>query len=217
MRSARTDGIGQWLASGMAAAAFALLAAVPVGAQGPAFDCRKASGEVETLICQDAGLATLDRTLDSVYKAAMAKARDAMPATLRTEQRGWVSGRNECWKAKGSPTFLTESWQVSTVRDCVAANYRLRISELQLVWQLVDLKPPVTYACQGNRANAIVAVFAATDPATVRLERGDRVATAWSVPAASGTKYEGQNVSFWSKGPDASVTWLDETLQCKVQ
>lgn len=48
-------------------------------AAGPAFDCAKALGEVETLICKDAGLAVLDRTLDGVSKAALAKARDAKP------------------------------------------------------------------------------------------------------------------------------------------
>jgi len=45
------------------------------GAQGPSFDCSKAKGQVPALICKDPGLAKLDRQLDGVYKAAMAKAR----------------------------------------------------------------------------------------------------------------------------------------------
>ena len=32
------------------------------------------------------------------------------------------------------------------------------------------------------------------------LERGDRTVTVWQVASASGAKYEGQNVMFWSKG-----------------
>jgi len=197
------------------AAVFAVFAEGAVHAQGPAFDCAKAQGDVETLICRDAELARLDRTLDGVFKAAQAKARDAMPARLRADQRGWISGRNECWKARGVPTYLTATWTVSTVRECVAANYRLRISELQAVWQLVAAKPPVSYVCNGNAANEIVATFVPTDPPTARLERGDRSVTAWNVPAASGTKYEGQNVEFWEKGGSVSVTWLDETLTCR--
>ena len=83
--------------------AVTLSAAVSLHAQGPAFDCAKADGDVETLICKDAALGALDRKLDEVYKAATAKARDKMAATLRAEQRGWVKGRNECWKAQNVP------------------------------------------------------------------------------------------------------------------
>jgi uncharacterized protein len=198
-----------------AAVLLAGLAVDPARAQGPTFDCAKAQGEVETLICKDAELARLDRTLDGVYKAALAKARDAMPARLRADQRGWVSGRNECWKVRGAPAYITATWTASTVRDCVSANYRLRISQLQAEWQLVAGKPPVSYACNNNPANEVVATFVPTDPPTARLERGDRAVTVWSVPAASGTKYEGQNVEFWEKGGTVSLTWLDETLTCR--
>ncbi len=186
-------------------------------AQGPAFDCSKASGEVETLICKDADLAALDRKLDGVYAAAMKKARDGMPARLRADQRGFISGRNECWKTRGAPTYLTASWTAATVRECVEGNYRLRISDLQAQWQLVPAKGPMSYVCGTSPANEIVATFFETDPATARLERGDQVQTVWQVPSASGAKYEGRNVEFWSKGTEASVTWLDEKLQCRVR
>jgi uncharacterized protein len=184
-------------------------------AEGPAFDCAKAQGEVEQLVCKDEGLAALDRKLDETYKAALAKARDAMPQTLRTEQRGWVKGRNECWKARdGNSTFLTASWQATGVRECVEGNYKIRISQLQATWQLVPSKGPVFYACEGNPANEVLATFFETDPPTAQLERGDKTVTVWLVPAGSGSKYEGQNVELWTKGQDASVTWLDKQLKC---
>src|SRR5512139_1454973 len=83
------------------------LAASAASAQGPAFDCAKAEGEVQKLVCSDAGLAALDRTLDVAYKGAVAKAKGQMLATLRAEQRGWVKGSDECWKAQaGSPDFI---------------------------------------------------------------------------------------------------------------
>jgi uncharacterized protein len=196
-----------------------VLAAAPSRAQGPAFDCAKADGEVEELICQDEGLAARDRKLDEVYTAALAKAANERPPVLKAEQRGWIKGRNECWKAQGedNPAFLTASWPATSVRDCVEGRYQLRISELQALYQLVPEKGPVFYACENNPANEVVATFFETDPPTVRLERGDRTVTAWLVPTGSGSKYEGQNLELWTKGAEATVTWLDEELKCKVK
>lgn len=195
-----------------------------VDAQGPAFDCSKASGEVEQLICKDVALAALDRKLDGVYKAAAAKAKDGLVSTLRTEQRGWIGGRNECWKAKNADNavYLTASWTAASVRECVEAQYRMRIAELQAVWRLVPPKT-VFFACQNNPSNEVVANFFDTDPPTARLERGDRTVTVYGVRAGSGAKYEGQNVEFWNKGQEATVSWMNpatgvtEKLQCKVQ
>jgi hypothetical protein len=111
---------------------------------------------------------------------------------------------------------------VDTVKGCVEAQYRLRTSELQAVWQLV---PPrtVSHACQNNPANEVVASFFETDPATIRLERGDRTATLWRVGAAGEGRYEGQNVSLVHKGSALTVSWLDtntgktDELQCQAR
>jgi uncharacterized protein len=183
-------------------------------AKGPAFDCAKAQGEVQQLVCKDEGLAALDRKLDEVYRAARAKAANEVPPVLVAEQRGWVKGRDECWKAK-SGTYLTATWQATNVRECVEGNYRIRISELEAKYRLVPPKGPVLFACENNPANEVVATFFETDPPTVQLERGDQTVTAWLVPAASGSKYEGQNVEFRTKGQDASVTWLGTELKCR--
>jgi uncharacterized protein len=195
----------------------AVLVAAPARAEGPAFDCAKADGEVEKLICQNEDLAALDRKLDEVYKAALAKATNEVAPTLKAEQRGWIKGRNECWKAQGedNPAFLTASWQATDVRDCVEGQYQLRISELQALYHLVPSKGPVFFACEGNPANEVVATFFETDPPTARVERGDRSVTAWLVPTGSGSKYEGQNLELWTKGDEARVTWLDEELKCQ--
>jgi uncharacterized protein len=189
-------------------------------ADAPASSCAKAKGEVETLICSDASLAALDRKLDAVYKAASAKAKGKLATQLREEQRGWVKGRNDCWKANGVETWITATWTVSTVKGCVDAHYRLRTSELQAVWQLL---PPrtVSYACQNNPANEVVANFFETDPAMIRLERGDRTKTLWRVGVVGGDHYEGQNVSVVRQGNALKVSWLDtntgktDELQCK--
>ena len=196
-----------------------VLLASTVLAQGPTFDCARAKGEVEMLICSDASLAALDRKLDGVYKSVSVKAKGNLATKLRSEQRSWVKGRNDCWKARDK-TWITATWTVETVKDCVAAQYRLRTSELQSVWQLVPPKT-VFYGCQNNPANEVVANFFATDPATIRLEHGDRTVTLWQVGATSEGLYEGQNVNLVHKGNEAKVNWLNtdtgktSDLQCK--
>ncbi len=191
-------------------------------AQAPAFDCAKAKGAVERLICTDPSLATLDRKLDEVYRAAAAKASGQLVPQLRAEQRGWVKGRNDCWKANGTQTWMTATWTVDTVKDCIAAQYRLRTSALQSVWRLVPPKT-VFYACGNNSANEVVAHFFATDPTTIRLERGDRTVTMWRVGTAGDGTYEGLNVSLVHKGNEVQVNWwhpatgTSEELLCKAR
>ena len=196
--------------------------ALSAAAEGPTFDCRKAAGEVEKQVCSDASLAALDRQLDTVYKAATAKASQSLIKTLRAEQRGWVKGRNDCWKANGQPTWITATWTVDTVRGCIEAQYRLRTSELQAVWQLL---PPTTvaYVCQSNPANEVVLNRYATDPPTIRLERGERTKTLWQVGRPEDARFEGQNVSLTNQGSKAKVDWLDtdtgrtDTLDCQAR
>ena len=128
---------------------------------------------MQQLVCKDEGLAALDRKLDEVYKAARAKATNEVPPVLVAEQRGWVKGRDECWKAKsGGPAFLTATWQATNVRECVEGNYRIRISELQAKYRLVPSKGPVFFACENNPANELVATFFETDPPTARAGEG---------------------------------------------
>lgn len=86
----------------------------------PSFDCSKAAGQVEESICSDPKLAALDVELARLYAAASAKADGEELKTLRAYQRGWLKGRNECWKAIGV-----------SIRECVEASYRKRIGELR--------------------------------------------------------------------------------------
>ena len=202
--------------------AFAMGVPMAALAEGPTYNCAKAQGEVEKLICSDASLAALDRKLDAVYKAASAKAQGKLATRLRDDQRGWVKGRNDCWKSNGQQTWITATWTVNTVKGCVDAQYRLRTSELQAVWRLLPPKT-VAYACQNNPANELLANFFATDPATIRLERGDRTKTLWRVGAAGAGQFDGQNVSLVQQGSELKVSWLDtdtgktDELQCQAR
>lgn len=193
-----------------AAVIVALCEPLAVQAEGSTTDCGKVQGGVEKLICSDAAMLAMDRKLDAVYKAALAKASGPLARRLRQEQRGWVKGRNDCWKADGRETWITATWTVSTVRDCVDAQVRLRTSELQAVWRLL---PPRTlgFACQGNPAHEVVANFFDSDPPTVRVERGDQTRTLWRVGPASGGQYEGQNVGVRHQADTLKLSWLDTT------
>jgi uncharacterized protein YecT (DUF1311 family) len=86
----------------------------------PSFDCAKAAGQVEKLICSDPGLAALDVELARLYGAVSAQTTGRKLKALRAYQRGWIKGRNDCWKAVAVG-----------VRACVEASYRDRIQELR--------------------------------------------------------------------------------------
>ena len=86
-------------------------------ANQPSFDCSKVKKDSsEGLICGSDELMDLDRELATIYKQALTKAsKDDM---LKAHQRGWIKGRNDCWKAKDE-------------KQCMANEYNLRIKELK--------------------------------------------------------------------------------------
>ena len=85
--------------------------------QTPAFECTKARGSIEQMICRNAELARLDRRLNAVYAGRLTMASQSEQRLLRAEQRGWIKGRNDCWKS-------------SDPHQCVADAYADRIAEL---------------------------------------------------------------------------------------
>lgn len=178
----------------------ALLASPALG-DGPSFDCDKADGSVEEMICADAELAALDVELDAVWRQAMALSQDSPDlTTYRAEQRGWIKGRNDCWKS-------------DDVRACVVSCYRDRIAEIQARWRLVEARGPFFFVEAANPADEIAVTYFATDPQVAILERGDQTVVAYQAVSASGARYEGRNVTFWTKGDEALVTWGHEAPQ----
>jgi uncharacterized protein len=167
----------------------------PALAQGPSFDCSKATaGSMEESICRDSGLARLDRQLAQVYSAAQVKAKNEHPPTLRAEQRGWIKGRDECWKSDDKQRCLTDE-------------YKRRIAELQARYRLIPGKGPFVFACDDARGSEVVATFFQTDPPTLIAERGDSASLMYVQPSGSGARYAGRNESFWEHQGKARVTW----------
>lgn len=172
---------------------------------GPSFDCTGVeAGSIEALVCEDATLSALDRKLAEVYAAASAKAGNEHPPVLKAEQRGWIKGRNECWKSDDK-------------RACVTDEYRRRIAELQARYRLLPATGPVAFTCDGNPANEVIVTFFETDPPTLIAERGDSVSLMYRQPSASGTKYQGRNESFWEHQGEARITWGYDVqeMRCK--
>lgn len=173
----------------------------------PAFACGEVeSGSIEELICMDPELAALDRKLTDVYAAATAKAVNEHPPTLKAEQRGWIKGRNDCWKSDDT-------------RSCVQSAYSNRIAELQARYRLVSHGKPVRFVCEDNPANEVIATFFATDPPTMIAERGDSSALLFIQPSGSGARYQGPNESFWEHHGEARITWGRDApeMVCKPQ
>jgi uncharacterized protein len=164
-------------------------------AEGPSFDCRKVRQDsVEARVCADPALSALDRMLAGVYAAASAKARNEHPPVLKAEQRGWIKGRNDCWKAGDE-------------RNCIEQAYRTRIVELQARYRLVEASAAVFFVCDGDPRNELVVTFFRTDPPSLIAERGDRSSLMLIQPSGSGSRYQGRNESFWEHHGEAAVVW----------
>lgn len=93
-------------------------------ANQPSFDCSKVAKEsCEAIICSSDTLIELDRELSDIYKKALIKApKEDM---LKAYQRGWIKGRNECWKDEDAKLYMTKL-------------YSHRIQELKEKYALVD-------------------------------------------------------------------------------
>lgn len=176
-------------------------------AQAPAFDCSKvAEGSIEALVCQTPDLSALDRQMAEVYQQASAKTGAPQPSQLKAEQRGWIKGRDECWKDDDKPR-------------CVADSYRLRIAELQARYQLLPGKGPVVYVCQGQAGKDVTATFYPTEPATAVVEFAGSTSLMYQQQAASGARYAGSNESLWEHQGEARVVWGYDApeMQCTVR
>jgi uncharacterized protein len=169
--------------------------AIAAYAKGPSFDCSKVeAGSIEEMVCKDENLTALDLKMAEVYKEASKKAVNEHPPVLKAEQRGWIKGRDECWKSDDK-------------KKCVEESYMLRIAELQARYGLVGGDGPFFYACDDNPAKEIVITFFKTDPPTLIAEFGDSVSLMYLQPSGSGSKYQGRNESAWIKGKEAMITW----------
>lgn len=185
-------------------------AAAPAPAQqgsadSPSFDCARADGQAQELVCSDPQLATMDRELARLYN--LAEADPQLPAQglneLKATQRGWVKGRDDCWKA-------------DDLRQCVVTNYAERIHRLRQgsaaaraeAPQAISIGP-IAFRCEGLGA-VVAATFINANPGSVFVEWGPN--DQYVLPQAmsgSGARYAGKvdggEMVFWNKGREATL------------
>jgi uncharacterized protein YecT (DUF1311 family) len=177
----------------------------------PAFDCAKAESSAEELICEDAGLAALDRRLADRYAAALDAAEaldagaEAAADELRATQRGWIKGRDECWKS-------------DDLRACVEDAYLSREGELVALWLLEEPTARTFWTCESNPANEVAVWFFDTERPSIRIEYGDSIDAGTLAPAASGARYAASfGREFWEKGGESLFTWEQGVTQSCVK
>ncbi len=193
-------------------AVLAALLASPWAGQAaePSFDCSKAEGAAEEAICQSDALAALDNELARLYRLALEEPNLTADEKkqLKAMQRGWIKGRNECWKSD------------LPMEQCVADSYAMRIHELRQGYANTRSPDdqttlgPFAFHCEGMAA-PVSAVFINTDQPLVSLMWGQDGAVTYLTlplgPSGSGARYAGtdrfgQESIFWNKGNDAMFT-----------
>jgi uncharacterized protein len=123
-------------------------------------------------------------------------------AEQRTIQRGWVKGRNECWKS-------------DDVRACVGVEYKTRLVEIQIKSGQLMAPTRVSFACKGGEDKPFAAVFYKdTDPPSAVLTYGNDQAITFIAKSASGARYTAQNLEFWEHQGTAAVDWYGVKLTC---
>lgn len=169
----------------------------------PSFDCSKANGQVENLICEDTTLMLLDRNMDQTYQQAVTRIKsldvgsEPELKTLKAYQRGWIKGRNDCWKA-------------SDIAGCVKANYQNRISELQAKWMLVPAEKTANYFCH-NKAEVFITFYNSMLP-SASVEIGDQ-RQIYISQSANTNRFEGDFGKYFEIVQDGVKILLEQSAQ----
>ncbi|MEZ5573521.1 MAG: MliC family protein [Halioglobus sp.] len=170
----------------------------------PGFDCAKADGQVQQLVCSDDQLAALDLRLTEVYLTALKNLPHENLALLKSEQRGWIKSRDECWKS-------------DNVSDCVTLEYRTRIVQLQIQSGQLTAPTAVSFACSRTEKVPLFATFYNdTAPPAVVLTRGNDQVIAFVDRSGSGARYTAYGVEFWEHQGEATINWFGTELVCSV-
>ncbi|MEP0203812.1 MAG: MliC family protein [Halioglobus sp.] len=168
----------------------------------PAFDCAEAEGQVENLICSNDELQKLDQLLAKTYARAMQTLPEQDRVTERAFQRGWIKGRNDCWKS-------------DNVETCVTHSYQTRIVELQIRSGALEAPEFILLSCKQEPNKHLTASFYnETEPRSVVLTLDNDQVIAFAIRTASGARYQASNVDLWTKGKEARLNWFGTSLEC---
>ncbi|HTF98333.1 MAG TPA: MliC family protein [Cellvibrio sp.] len=173
----------------------------------PSFDCNAVKeSSIEKLICGNEELSALDLKLSNTYSEAVKRIDGKTLSSLKAMQRGWIKGRNDCWKSEDQ-------------KQCIADSYINRIAELQAEYELVKPSGPFVYLCPDSTSNRIEVFYFPTDPLTAKAKRGDQTSFMYAQPTGSGARYQGPNESLWEHQGEARVSWGygSKEMICKLE
>lgn len=195
---------------------FPFVLAAPAAALAPSFDCSKAQSSAEEAVCASDALAEMGLELARLYHAAVnGPNMDAERLkTLKATQRGWIKGRDDCWKSDMG------------VEACTANEYAFRIYDLRQGYSDARAEDgaslgPFPYVCEGLDV-PLSAAFVNTAAPMVALRWGENAAVLPLVEAGSGAKYASEAwfygpLMFWSKGDEARFAVADGAEMSCVQ
>ena len=172
-------------------------------ASGPSFDCTRASGESEKMVCSDPALAALDRELGDLFKTQAARRSGADLEALQAAQRGWVKGRDECWKAEDT-------------QRCVREAYQTRLVELQINGGDIQVPSPVEFVCDDASQPFTATFYNDIEPRAAVLSLGNDQAIAIAQPTASGIRYAREGIEFQEHQGEVTVDFYGSHLECKA-
>jgi uncharacterized protein len=200
-----------------AALVLALLGAPAANAAAPSFDCARAESSAEKLICADPTLGTLDQELARLFALAR-DGPDLAPerrSTLIASQRGWIRGRDDCWKA-------------DDLRACVVAEYLSRILDLRRDYTAarsadaagISLGPFIV-TCESLAQPGGLAIVK-TNPELAYLGWPEGYLVLTQIMSGSGARYAaggaGGELVFWIKSKSAMFERPGQaTVDCHIE
>lgn len=173
------------------------------GDDKPTYDCGQADGSVEKLVCETPALAKLDQHLQSVYDNALQQFPDEDVKTLKTLQRGWIKGRNDCWKA-------------DDISGCVTLEYDRRITELQVKTGAFEVPAAVDFDCEDGTQLSVY-FYSETNIPSAMINAGTDQFFAYQHRSGSGARYVARNETLWVKGNEASWQVMEDQTTCTVK
>ncbi|MFK8329688.1 MliC family protein [Pseudomonas sp. BJa5] len=171
-----------------------------LAANGPSFSCDKAEG-MALKVCQSPQLSELDQKLAALYQRALDQADSDTKKQLKATQRGWIKGRDECWKA-------------SDADACVLEQYQVRLVELQIRSGAVQVPAAVEFDCDDGSKPFTAVFYNQLDPQAAVLTYGDDQTIVIAQRSGSGSKYGREGVEFWEHQGEAKVKWYGQELTC---
>ncbi len=193
------DGQGETPSSTSAATSSAAVTSPQTGA-APSFDCTKADADAAKIVCDDPELARLDVQLAAEYEHALAGS-GADTAALTATQNGWVTGRDDCWKADDP-------------HRCILEAYRTRLFELKVDDPDTVQPQTVIYRCPDPTKPFTARFYNQFDPPVAVLTRGTDSATVFAEQSGSGARYGRDGVEFWEHQGEVTVDFYGDEFVC---